>query len=227
MPHCPLIVSHRAIAGMQQDQRDALMRDLRIAGVAAPVDAGAVVTGPSIIQLDADVAAPSPSRPTDDEWPQPLAARGVMAELSLCSTGQHDRPSSSRADPRAGRVIRAVSDRARAGGGRLALRPRAGCWMQRIEDAVRLAMRVNRPDVGVCFDLGAWRTTDGRELAMRLQLAGPRLWHVVIDDNADDLRPLTAALDRLGYAGTVGLDADTPEQLRKTVAAWRQAVSRS
>jgi len=143
----------------------------------------------------------------------------VLLELALRSTGEYDKPSAPRADGRAGDMIRRLADMAAGGGLRVTLNPQAGFWMRRVEDAARLLMRINRPDVGVTFNLNSWLRTDGEHLAARLELALPRLLHVTIHgatkrregewtiepmgEGSFDTTGLLGTLARMGYAGPV------------------------
>ena len=144
-------------------------------------------------------------------------------------------------------LIREMSDLARESGSQLLLYPHTGNWIQRIEDAVRIADKVDRPNVGVMFNLCHWLRVDkSRDYKPLLQQAMPRLWAVSINgadvnDNKPGwshyIQPLDAGnfdvatflktLRSLGYKGPVGLQCygiggDAREHLARSIAAWRK-----
>jgi sugar phosphate isomerase/epimerase len=119
-------------------------------------------------------------------------------------------------------------------------------WMERIEDAVRVADKVDRPNVGVMFNLCHWlRVSKDRDYKSRLAKAMPRLWAVSISgaDEFDDkpgwahyIQPLgrgsfdmlafLKTLRQLGYTGPIGLQCfgipgDVRDNLAESIKAWR------
>ena len=127
------------------------------------------------------------------------------------------------------------------------LYPHVGNWIERIEDSVRVAEKVNRPNVGVMFNLCHWLRVDKqRDYKSLLKRAMPRLWAVSINgaDVRDDkpgwdhyIQPLDKGsfemaeflltLKELGYKGPVGLQCfgiggDTREHLARSMAAWQK-----
>lgn len=107
--------------------------------------------------------------------------RGVLL-LRLTSSDPHDKPSAPRAMPLAAASVTQLARQAAKFGVAIALDHRAGCWMQRAEDAVRVAMRVNRADVGVLFNYGHWHEVDGdfELLRERIKLVLPKLFCVTL-----------------------------------------------
>ena len=69
---------------------------------------------------------------------------------------------------------------------RIALYPHAGFWVERVEDAVRLAARVDRKNLGVTFNLCHWLKVDGRNLDTSLAQARPYLFLVTINGADND-----------------------------------------
>jgi len=141
--------------------------------------------------------------PSLDRAIEQLAGGPTLIELTLVSGAAHDAPSAPRAAPSAAKAVTVAAKCAAAARLRVSLRPRCGCWLQRIDDAVRIAMRVNRPDVGVTFSEPDWRTCDTGTLDARLQLAAPRLFNLIVND-ASALPTVRPMLNRLGYAGPIG-----------------------
>ena len=97
------------------------------------------------------------------------------------------------------KILREMSDLARDSGSQLLLYPHVSNWIERIEDAVRVAEKVDRPNVGVMFNLCHWLRVDpSRDYRSLLHRAMPRLWAVSINgadvhDEKPRLGPLHSA----------------------------------
>jgi sugar phosphate isomerase/epimerase len=156
-------------------------------------------------------------------------------------------PSDTAGDARAVAVLREIADQAQPYGVRVALYPHSNAWLERVEDAIRVADQVDRPNVGVMFNLCHWlKVDDEANLEPLLTKAMPRLYAVTINgaDHADaihagtgnwiqpldsgtfDLRGLLGLLRERGYTGPVGLQCyglpgDAREHLTRSIAAWR------
>jgi len=75
------------------------------------------------------------------------------------------------ADARATAVVREIADMAAASGLRVALYPHIGMYVGRIEDALRVVKNVDRPNVGVTFNLAHFLSAqDDPNLAQPSQL---------------------------------------------------------
>ncbi len=145
--------------------------------------------------------------------------------------------------------IRAIADAAAANHVRVALYPHTGFWMARVDDAQRLADKINRPDVGMTFNLCHWLKVEGaeRDPVPVLRTALPRLMFVSIsgadtgdtrtfgwdrliqplDSGTYDLAGFIKKLRALGYTGPVGfqgynIKAEPREVLARSIAAWRK-----
>jgi len=153
--------------------------------------------------------------------------------------------SSPEADDVAVAIIRQVADMAYKSGVKIALYPHAGFWMERVEDGVRVAEKVNRSNVGVCFNLCHWLMTDEeKNMESVLKVVKPYLFVVTIN-GADSggrnwgqlIRPLDSGtfntykflktLKESGYKGPIGLqgygvEGDVYENLKRAMSAWRQ-----
>jgi sugar phosphate isomerase/epimerase len=176
-----------------------------------------------------------------------VKGRGVQFDLLIGGMT----PSDPAGDDRAMAILREMSDLARDSGSQLLLYPHAANWVERIEDAVRVAEKVDRPNVGVMFNLCHWLRVDrSRDYRPLLKRAMPRLRAVSINgaDEHDDhpcwdryIQPLDRGdldlarflrtLDELGYNGPIGLQCygiggDARDHLARSLAAWRKLQAR-
>ena len=188
-----------------------------------------------------------PDKPNyDPGLPQAIQAmkgHGTFVWLTVHSS--RFKPSSSDGDPRAVEIVRKIADMADASGLQVALYPHSGFYVQRVEDAVRLAKKVDRENVGVTFNLCHWLKLDAPEsMKPLMELAAPHLFLVTIngaDRDGKDWGQLIQPLDRgtfdvgnflktlndLGYTGPVGLQCyavpgDKYENLKRSMAAWQK-----
>jgi sugar phosphate isomerase/epimerase len=189
----------------------------------------------------------APGKPAyDPRFKDVLAlVKGRQMQFALLVGGM--KSSDSSGDPRGVEVLREMSDLARDSGAQLLLYPHVGSWVERIEDSVRVAEKVDRPNVGVMFNLCHWLRVDKqRDYRTLLKQAMPRLWAVSINgaDEFDDkpgwdryIQPLDKGsfdvavflktLKALGYKGLIGLQCfgiggDTREHLARSMDAWRK-----
>jgi sugar phosphate isomerase/epimerase len=171
-----------------------------------------------------------------------LKGRGVQFLLLMNGL----KPSDPAGDARAVEIVREMAALARSSGAQVLLYPHSNMWMERIQDAVRVANKVDLPNVGVMFNLCHWlRVSKTRDYKPLLVQAMPRLWAVSINgaDEFDDkpgwgryIQPLgrgsfdmlsfLKTLRQLGYTGPVGLQCygiqgDVRDNLAESMTAWR------
>jgi sugar phosphate isomerase/epimerase len=176
-----------------------------------------------------------------------LKGRGV--QFLLLMSGM--KPSDLAGDARAVEIIREMAAVASDSGAQILLYPHSNDWMERIEDAVRVADKVDRPNVGVMFNLCHWlRVSKDRNYKPLLVKAMPRLWAVSINgaDEFDEkpgwehyIQPLgrgsfdmlafLKTLRQLGYTGPIGLQCygipgDVRDNLAESMKAWRSYSTR-
>lgn len=172
-----------------------------------------------------------------------VKGRGVQFDLLVNGM----KPSDPAVDDHAVAILREMSELARDSGAQLLLYPHQGSWIERIEDSIRVADKVDRPNVGVMFNLCHWLRVDpSRDYRPLLKRALPRLWAVSINGaDVRDEKPgwdryiqpldrgdfevvgLLAELKSLGYRGPVGLQCygiggDVREHLERSMTAWRR-----
>ena len=95
------------------------------------------------------------------------------------------------------RNLRELADLAQASGVKIALYPHTWFWIERVEDALRVAKKVDRANVGVTFNLCHWLKVEGdRDPKPVLKDAMPRLFFVSIN-GADRGDTKTMEWDRL------------------------------
>jgi sugar phosphate isomerase/epimerase len=184
--------------------------------------------------------------PYDPRFPEVLSlVKGRKVQFALIGRGM--KPSDPAGDERAVAILRAMSDLARDLGAQLLLYPHVSDWIERIEDAVRVAEKVDRPNVGVMFNLCHWLRVDrSRDYRPLLRKAMPWLWAVSIngaeerdegpgwdryiqplDRGGFDVARFVRTLDELGYDGPIGLQCygiggDARDHLARSLAAWRK-----
>jgi sugar phosphate isomerase/epimerase len=170
--------------------------------------------------------------------------KGRDAMLWLFVTSRKHRPSSDSGDAAAVELIGRIGDLAARAGLRVALYPHAGFWVERVEDAVRVAKKVGRANVGVTFNLCHWlKVDDEKTMLARLDLAVPHLFLVSIngaDPGRKDWKGLIQPLDRgtfdtykllvalrdRGYSGPIalqsyGIGGDARDNLARAMETWR------
>ena len=202
--------------------------------------------GLKLYQITMVVDVAPDKRPYDPRFKDVLAlVKGRNMQFALLLNG--GRPSDPAVDPR-GQDLRV---RCRIWFGtpvvQLLLYPHQGSWIERIEDSIRVADKVDRPNVGVMFNLCHWLRVDKqRDDKPLLKQAMPRLWAVSIngadqydeapgwdhyiqplDRGSFDVGGLLKTLKELGYKGPIGLQCygiggDAREHLARSMAAWRK-----
>ncbi|MCP4262945.1 MAG: DUF1080 domain-containing protein [Planctomycetes bacterium] len=171
--------------------------------------------------------------------------KGSNSILWLFVQSKKFKPSTVEGDTRAVEVIREISDMAAEAGLRVSLYPHTGFWLEKVEDAIRLAKKVDRKNVGVTFNLCHWlRTDDEKNMRSLIVSAMPHLFVVSIngaDSGGKDWKQLIQTLDRgtfnigrflrtlkrAGYTGPIGfqgygIGGDAYDNLSRTMDAWRK-----
>ena len=200
------------------------------------------------IQIGLDLAPGKP--PYDPALKDVLPLlKGRHVQFDLMINGL--KPRDPAGEARALAVLRELSDMAKDSGTVWLLYHHTGSWLDRSDDAVRLADKVNRPNVQVMFNLCHWlRMEKSRDYRAALKLALPRLGAVSIngaDDSSDapdwsgyiqplgrgsfDVFGFLTALRELGYTGPIGLQCyglrgDARDYLAQSMKAWRDYSSR-
>ena len=197
------------------------------------------------VQLGPEHSSYEPGLP---EAIEQLEGRGTLIWLYL----QGGEPSSDSLDDQAVRLVREIATMAEASDLQVALYPHVGFYVATVQDALRLAKKADRKNVGASFNLCHFLKLDNqRDLATRLQDAVPHLFIVSINgadrgdtqamgwdrliqtlDRGDfDVYRLLSALKRFGYRGPISLQCyaiggDVRENLTRSMEAWKTMTSR-
>lgn len=165
--------------------------------------------------------------------------KGRDGAIWLHIMSERYKKSSPEGDERAVEIVREIADMAHEAGLRVALYPHVNDWLERVSDAVRVAEKVNRRNVGVTFNLFHWLRVEGQEnMEEVMKLAMPYLFAVTIngsslegtietlDKGEFDVYKFLKELSELGYTGPIGLQGyglkgDVRENLSRSMEAWR------
>jgi sugar phosphate isomerase/epimerase len=140
-------------------------------------------------------------------------------------------------------VVREIGDLAARAGLKVALYPHVGFHVARVEDALRIAKDVDRPNVGVSLNLCHWlKVGDEANMKLRIEQSLPHLMLVSIngadheggwdrliqtlDRGEFDVYAFVKTLHEMGYEGPIGLQCynvpgDRRENLTRSMAAWK------
>lgn len=190
-----------------------------------------------------DVTKPQPSYEAGlPEAIQQLKGSGALITFYVAGKAEN-------ADDVAVPVIQQVADMAAAAGLKVALYPHYGFYAARVEEALRLVEKANRPNLGIVFNLCHWlRSGDEANLEMRLKQALPKTLMVSIngadhdgdwdrliqtlDRGSFDVKAFLKKVDGLKYRGPIGLQCyaikgDTEGNLVRSMKAWREMTRKS
>jgi sugar phosphate isomerase/epimerase len=171
--------------------------------------------------------------------------RGRNAMLWLFVLSKKHKPSDPAGDDRAEEILREIAEMAAEANVRVALYPHTGFWVERVEDAVRIAKRLDHRNVGVTFNLCHWLKVDyEKNMNSLIKSAMPYLFVVTIngaDSGGKDWKTLIQTLDRgsfnmkrflrtltnAGYTGPIGfqgygIGGNAYDNLKRTMDAWRK-----
>jgi sugar phosphate isomerase/epimerase len=166
----------------------------------------------------------------------------------LCLT-----PGKDPSDEAAVKVVNQVADLAAEAGLEVVLYPHVGWYVATVQDALRVARKVNRPNVGMSFNLCHFlKMDDEKNVEAVLRKSAPYLrlvsingadsgdtkrmgWDRLIrplDEGSFDVGKVMKVLDKIGYTGPVGLQCynikgDNRENLKKSITAWREMDGRA
>lgn len=167
-----------------------------------------------------------------------LKGRGTIVWLAV--TSEDCRKSSPAGDEKAVAIVSEIADVAHEHDVRVALYPHTDFWLEKVEDAVRVAQKVNRRNAGVTLNLYHWLKTDKLvNMESAIEKAMPYLFMVTINGTTEagsietldkgtfDVYGFLKALKHCGFEGPIGLQGygiggDAQENLRRSMEAWRE-----
>jgi len=171
-----------------------------------------------------------------------LKGRDTTLWLTLTSKS-YKKPSDEAGDAEAVALLRDIADRAGQAGLKVSLYPHTWFWMERVQDAVRLAKKAGRPNLGVTFNLcHCIKVGDAARIGELLEQSKPYLTFVTINgadaegnwdrliqplgQGAFDVGSVLKTLKSMDYRGPVGLQhygikGDAREKLGQSMAGWR------
>jgi sugar phosphate isomerase/epimerase len=169
---------------------------------------------------------------------------GRKSTIWIAMTSDVHQKSAVSGDEQAVAIISRIADVANKNGVAVALYPHEDFWLEKIEDAVRLAEKSNRRNVGVVFNLYHWLKTDKpANMETAVAKAMPYLLVVTINGTTEagsietldrgtfDVYRFLRAIKQAGFTGPVGLQGygiggDIRENLRRSMQAWREFSQR-
>jgi len=151
-------------------------------------------------------------------------------------------------DDEAVKILRSLADMANRYGVSVALYPHTHFYVETVEEAVRIAKKVDRPNLGVTFNLCHHLKVIGeKEVESYLAQAMPYLFQVSIngadsgetknmgwdrliqtlDAGSYDVSRLVQILHQLGYRGPIGLQGyglkgNPKDNLTRSIKAWQE-----
>jgi sugar phosphate isomerase/epimerase len=169
-------------------------------------------------------------------------------ELSIKCGDKSVEKGSSAGDDLARRWLEPLLKSAERTHSRVNLYPHINCYVERVEDAVRLCKQIEHPALKTVFCGFHWFAVDGKNLPARIALAAPHLNSVNIcgcrhggtvagnsieplDSGTLDNFALLGLLRKHGYSGKIGfqgfsIGGDAYAALRRSLAAYRDMVQR-
>ncbi|MGA2679054.1 MAG: family 16 glycoside hydrolase [Sedimentisphaerales bacterium] len=172
------------------------------------------------------------------------ALAGHNTTIWLAMTSDVHQKSSVNGDEQAVAIISRIADIANKNNISVALYPHENFWLEKVEDAVRLAEKSNRRNVGVIFNLYHWLKTDKpANLQTILEKASPYLLAVTINGTTEagsietldkgtyDVYSFLQSLRQVGFKGPIGLQGyglggNIRENLKHSMQAWRDFSQR-
>jgi sugar phosphate isomerase/epimerase len=168
--------------------------------------------------------------------------KGRDVQIALLMSGGS--PSDDSLDNKAVSVLREMADKAAPFGVSLLIYPHRTDWAETLDDAVRVAKKVDRKNVGAMFNLCHWGAVDKeKNLAELFHRSMPYIqcvtinggeptakvnskWIAPLDEGSFDVRQVLRLLHEAGYRGPVGLQCygirtDAQDHLRRSMKIWR------
>lgn len=177
--------------------------------------------------------------------------QGEITHLWIHVHSDEFKSSDVKGDKKCVKIISELADYSASYGVKIAFYPHADFWVEKVDDGVRLAKKINKPNVGTVFNLCHFLKKDEKEkIEEKIKNAKPYLFLVSIN-GADDgdtnnfnwgrlIQPLGMGdynvlnvlkiLNELGYSNPIGLQCynikGQPEDfLKESVMAWKKYLA--
>lgn len=204
--------------------------------------AGLVVSTAAVPGYNISVDPGTDYQATLKEGIRHLKGRKTLFLIGFASKN-YDR-SSPEGDLRAVEICQDLADFAQTHGVRVAIYPHVNQWCERVEDALRIARKADRKNLGICFNLYHWlRTDEERKLEALVAASIPHLFLVTIngtspegsmetlDRGSYDVGQFVKPFIARGYNGPIGLQCvgvkgDPRDTLARSMAAWKKLSAR-
>jgi sugar phosphate isomerase/epimerase len=186
-----------------------------------------------------------PNWQPDDGMKQAVEAlKGRQGWLWVALGNKKYKPSDPAGDDEALPMLRRLADLAAPAGVRVAVYPHTAAWVERVEDAIRLARKCRRDNVGGTFNLCHFLQVDGDTSKLPALLkdsmdklfavtisgadAGVKGWGKLIQPlgrGTFDMDLFLRVLHNAGYTGPIGLQSygikgDSRAILGESISAW-------
>jgi sugar phosphate isomerase/epimerase len=197
------------------------------------------------LELTGIYTTPSIDAPIDHQILEAIRLlKGRPTRIEMALSSKKFKQSDPAGDTAAMDLLHQASDVCADTGPVISVYPHTGNWAERVEDGVRLASKLNRPNVGTNFNLVHWKwVPQPRPLEQALREAMPHLMLVSINglagraivplDQGDyDLARFLTSLRQIGYAGRVGLQGygvkgSSREHLSASMRRWRELTAKT
>jgi sugar phosphate isomerase/epimerase len=245
---------------MPVDQQFDLLKELGYAGVSWTADDPARVKeardkatarGISLVSIYCPVTLTKEGARPDPRLKEIIGVlRGSGCIIWLHITSKDFAKSSPEGDETALPGLREIAGWAEDAGLKVAIYPHLNDWTERVQDAVRVAKKVDRKNFGVGFNLcHCLKVGDEARIPELLAEAAPHLFIVTVngadagaagagwdrliqtlDRGTYDLKPLLKRLDEVGFRGPIaaqgyGIPGDVRENLTRSMEAWKRIVA--
>ena len=168
--------------------------------------------------------------------------KGRAVQFLLLMNGM--KPSDPAGDARAVEIIREMASVAADSSAQILLYPHSYMWLERIEDANRVADKVDRPNVGVNFDpanmilydkgdpvaalrtLGPWVKQCHMKDAVRTKTPGTWGEEVRLGTGQVDWKGFFRALDAAGFKGPLNIEREAGSQRVADIRAAREYLEK-
>jgi sugar phosphate isomerase/epimerase len=151
-------------------------------------------------------------------------------------------------DAQAIAMVKEIAEKAKAAGLKVVIYPHAGCHIERIDHALKIARATGCENVGIAFNLCHFlKVQPSDDLTTTLTDAKPLLWSVSIsgadadgkdwntlirplDEGTYDPSSLLKLLRAMGFDGAIGLQCfniriDPKENLSRSMLGWKKHLS--